>query len=226
MRKDVELVTQIYLPPGSAPEDDLTSLGWPAKPADLAARYQALLSNVDFDAYSSTRPLRLLDVGCGLGLLLDYLEANALLDRVAYTGVDLNDRVLAEVRRRWPDHRFDRRDVREQPYDPGAFDMAILCGIFTSRFECSYEMLRDLAQTTLMAVWPSVTGGLAFNSISKHVDWERDDLFHWPLDEIMAFCKRDLSRHVSFKLDYGLWEVSTLVRKAPAAQTDIVPSRW
>jgi hypothetical protein len=83
-----------------------------------------------------------------------------------------------------------------------------------------------MAQDTLKAVWPSVTIGLAFNAMSKHVDWERDDLFHWPLDDIMAFCKTDLSRHVRLRLDYGLWEVSTIVLKSPAARLGSVPVGW
>jgi hypothetical protein len=62
--------------------------------------------------------------------------------------------------------------------------------------------------------------------MSKHVDWERDDLFHWPLDDIMAFCKRDLSRHVAFRLDYGLWEGATFVRRAPLVAASKTPRRW
>jgi hypothetical protein len=62
--------------------------------------------------------------------------------------------------------------------------------------------------------------------MSKHVDWERDDLFHWPLDEIMAFCKANLSRHVSLRLDYGLWEASAFVRNAPIPRNSRMPGRW
>jgi hypothetical protein len=101
-----------------------------------------------------------------------------------------------------------------------------VCGIFTVKSGNTYDETVALAQDTLKAAWPSVEVGLAFNSMSKHVDWERDDLFHWPLDDIMAFCKRDLSRHVSFRLDYGLWEGSTLVRKQPVLRSSKVPPRW
>ena len=121
---------------------------------------------------------------------------------------------------------IDRRDVRDDPYRNDAFDFCIVCGLFTVKNGNSYEDTRALAQGALEAVWPSVKIGLAFNSMSKHVDWERDDLFHWPLDDIMAFCKRTLSRHVSFKLDYGLWEVATIVRKEPLPCLSKTPVRW
>jgi hypothetical protein len=86
--------------------------------------------------------------------------------------------------------------------------------------------MEAMAQETLSAVWPSVTNGLSFNTMSKHVDWERDDLFHWPLDNIMAFAKANLSRHVAFCLDYGLWEVAVSVGKAPVPLTSSRPAAW
>ena len=78
-----------------------------------------------------------------------------------------------------------------------------------------WHEVRLVRHETLAAVWPSVTEGLSFNTMSKHVDWERDDLFHWPLDDVMAFAKANLSRHVAFNLDYGLWEVAVHVHRSP-----------
>jgi SAM-dependent methyltransferase len=226
MRKDVERLSEIYPPLDAAIGSDLDALGWSTKPSDLAARYAILLSPIDFSNYSKDEPLRLLDVGCGFGLLLEYLTANSLLDRVDYTGVDLLDSMLKEARRRWPRHRFDQRDVRDERYDDHEFDYSIACGLFTVKHGNTYHETRAFAQDTLKAIWPSVKLGLAFNAMSKHVDWERDDLFHWPLDDIMAFCKRDLSRHVTFRLDYGLWEAATLVRKEPLPRLSKVPVNW
>jgi SAM-dependent methyltransferase len=223
MRADVERLSEIFS--DLTAKSDVHRLGWPNAP-DLASRYEALLSAVDFNAYSESRPLKLLDLGCGYGLLLDWLSENGLLGSVEYTGVDLVGSILEAARQRWPGHRFDWRDVRDQAYADGAFDYCIICGIFIAKYGNSYEDTVALAQGTLKAVWPSVTLGLAFNSMSKHVDWERHDLFHWPLDEIMAFCKRDLCRHASFRLDYGPWEVATLVRKQPFERTSKVPQRW
>ena len=226
IRRDVERLSQMFPRRDIMPAGDLETLWWPAKPIDLAARYSTLLSDIDFSGYSKESPLKLLDVGCGLGLLLDYLDENALLDRVAYTGVDLVEPILEEVQRRWPKQTFDRRDVRDQPYGEDAFDYSVICGIFTHKHGNTHEQTLALAHDTLTAVWRSVKLGLSFNAMSKHVDWERDDLFHWPLDDIMAFCKRDLSRHVTFRLDYGLWEASTLVRKEPAPRAGKTPARW
>lgn len=88
------------------------------------------------------------------------------------------------------------------------FDYVIICGCFTAKFQVGHAEFRDIAKDTLRAVWPSLRLGL---------DRVRDDLFHWRLDEMMmTFCKRDLSRHVPFRLDCGLWEIVIFVNKAAA----------
>lgn len=225
MRDDVARLPDLFPNPAARTTDNFEVQNWPNAP-DIATRYETLLSPIDFSLYSAEKPLKLLDIGCGLGLLLDFLAENGLIDVVDYTGVDLVDAVLREVRGRFPGHRFDQRDVRDEPYGPEEFDYCIICGIFTVKHGNTYDTTVALAEGTLRAIWPSVRLGVGFNSMSKHVDWERDDLFHWPLDDIMAFCKRDLSRHVSFKLDYGLWEASTFVRKAPRPRLSKLPKAW
>jgi hypothetical protein len=67
----------------------------------------------------------------------------------------------------------------------------------------------------LKRVFPSARVGMAFNVMSKHVDWERDDLFHVPYDLLAAFLKANLSRHFAFRADYGLYEYTTYVYREP-----------
>ena len=57
--------------------------------------------------------------------------------------------------------------------------------------------------------------GLAFNVMTWHVDWQRDDLFHLPCDTLLAFLKAEVSRHVVLRADYGLWEYTTYVYREP-----------
>jgi hypothetical protein len=56
---------------------------------------------------------------------------------------------------------------------------------------------------------------MALNLMSKHVDWERDDLFHLPIDELLQFSRRELSRHVVIRHDYGLYEYTAYVYREP-----------
>ena len=47
--------------------------------------------------------------------------------------------------------------------------------------------------------------------MSKQVDWERDDLFHLPLDLLADYLTRNLSRHFVIRNDYGLYEYTVYV---------------
>jgi len=43
------------------------------------------------------------------------------------------------------------------------------------------------------AAYRAARYGVAFNAMSRHVDWERDDFIPLGLDEVAAFLKRDLT---------------------------------
>ena len=101
MRADVAKLPDIFPLQNARSDRDVDVLGWP-NAQDISKRYETLLAAIDFDAYSKENPLKLLDFGCGLGLLLEYFAENGLLEKVDYSGVDLVDPILEEVRRRWP----------------------------------------------------------------------------------------------------------------------------
>jgi SAM-dependent methyltransferase len=225
MRNDVSKLSVHYAASLAAHGATPNGLLWP-NATDLATRFEVLLGGIAFEKYSPASRIKLLDLGCGPGLLLDYLADNKLLDRVDYHGIDVLGASLLEARSRWPTHSFELRDVRDSPFAVERFDYCIVCGVFTGRFDVTYSEMETMARETLKAVWPSVKIGLAFNAMSKHVDWERDDLFHWPLDDIVAFCKANLSRHVSLRLDYGLWEASAIVRRLPVVANCRAPDCW
>jgi SAM-dependent methyltransferase len=198
---------------------------WP-NATDLATRFEVLLGHWLPESGAGGRLTRLLDLACGPGFLLDFLEQNELRSQIEYTGVDVSASMIDVARARRPSDRFILRDVTEAPFEANEFDIAIMCGLFTVRFDNTYAEMETFAKETLSAIWPSVQRGLCFNVMANHVDWERDDLFHWPLDEIMKFCKSELSRYVSLRLDYGLWETAVFVSREPVPTQAIAPAAW
>lgn len=225
MRSDVEIVSDGYLQALSHSGPTLAAVGWP-NPSALGERFEILLSPLGLQSLPPGKKIKLLDMGCAFALLLDYLAENGLEDRIDYYGVDLFEQTLDVARARWPTHHFEVRDVRDRPFPPNAFDYCVLSGTLHERDGLTYRQMEQMAKETLRALWPSVTIGLGFTAISKHVEQERENLFHWPLDDIMAFCKADLSRHVALHIDSGLWETAALVFKEPRKRAGAVPAQW
>jgi SAM-dependent methyltransferase len=198
-------------------------LWWP-NPEDLATRYEVFLRPL-VPGPGEGR-LRLLDVGCGLGFLPDWLAANGLLDAVEYTGLDASAAILDRARARWPALRFVQGDPLSGGLPDTDFDAVLAIGLFTARFTNRVEEMRAYSEATLAALWPRASRCLAFNAMSKHVEWEREDLFHWPADEVLHFCRTRLARHVAMRADYGLWEYTFHVWRGPRRQGGAVPSAW
>ena len=61
---------------------------------------------------------------------------------------------------------------------------------------------------------------------SRHVDWERDELFHWGFDEVAEFLKRDVTRHMAFRADYGLYEFSAFAWRHPRRLPQGLGAEW
>jgi hypothetical protein len=65
-------------------------------------------------------------------------------------------------------------------------------------------------------VFAKARAGIAFNVMTAQADWERNDLFHLPLDRLSDFLTRELSRHFVIRNDYGLYEYTTYLYHEPA----------
>jgi hypothetical protein len=88
-------------------------------------------------------------------------------------------------------------------------------GVLTEKRGMTFDAMWEYSQRLLERVYPAARRGIAFNVMSKHVDWERDDLFHLPFDALAAFLRQKLSRHIRFRADYGLYEYTAYVYREP-----------
>jgi SAM-dependent methyltransferase len=186
--------------------DNHRGVDWPrAEDADL--RYTIMLGLIPLD---SPRPVRLLDFGCGAGHLLEYSRRRRLSD-IAYHGLDLSERFVSLCRQKFPGIPFFVGDILDDGFELPEFDYVVMNGVFTERRGLSREAMWEYVRAVLRRIWPSTRHGLAFNVMSKQVDWERDDLFHLPCDVLLNFLKAEVSRHCVIRHDYGLFEYTTYV---------------
>jgi SAM-dependent methyltransferase len=191
--------------------DNHLGVGWPNE-ADAQTRYGVM---VDLIRNTSSDTVRVLDFGCGLAHLYQYLLERGLHKRINYTGLDISENYLKLARAKYPEATFLALDVLQNPGALPSFDYIFMNGIFTQKCTISFDDMWAYMQQLLQIVFVKVKVGVAFNVMTKHVDWERDDLFHLPLDTLAAFLKNKLSRHVVFRHDYGLYEYTTYVYREP-----------
>jgi SAM-dependent methyltransferase len=190
--------------------DSQGAVGWFRGDAD--ARYRVMLELVR----PTTSPVSLLDFGCGLAGLYDYVQRQRL-PNIEYTGLDISGKLLTIARQRYPEVTFHQFDVLDAQAPPLALcDYVVMNGIFTYRGEHSNEEMFTYLRRLVSRVFESVRIGLAFNVITPYVDWLRDDLFHLPVDELLGFLSRQISRHVVIRHDYGLYEYTAYVYRDPS----------
>jgi SAM-dependent methyltransferase len=160
-------------------------------------------------------PVSVLDFGCGASHLYEYIQRRGRSD-IAYTGLDLSHKFLALSRQKFPDVTYYDVNVLETPERLPEFDYVVLNGIFNVKMDHSFDEMLEYFKAVVSALFRIARIGIAFNVMSKHVEWERSDLFHLPFDTLAPFLRENLSRHFVIRHDYGLFEYTTYVYKDPS----------
>jgi SAM-dependent methyltransferase len=187
------------------------AVGWSRECADT--HYRVMLDLLK----PSATPVTLLDFGCGLSHLYEYILRRQLTG-IQYSGLDLSERFLAGSRQKFPAIPYYQVNVLDPASPPlPAFDYVVANGIFTYMGCVSYEEKFAYLKAVVRRLFDMATIGIAFDVMSKQVEWERDDLFHLPLDSLATFLSRELSRHFVIRHDYGLYEYTAYVYKEPTA---------
>jgi SAM-dependent methyltransferase len=190
--------------------DSHRGVDWP-RADEAQRRYSVMLELIP---EGGPRPCRLLDFGCGAAHLLEHIRSNRI-SGLEYLGLDVSEQFVALCRSKFPGVPFLCADVLEDQIDLPPVDYVVMNGVFTEKRELSHDQMWRYAQVVLRRVWPFASRGLAFNVMSRHVEWERDDLFHMPCDALLAFLTATLSRHCVIRHDYGLFEYTAYVYREP-----------
>jgi SAM-dependent methyltransferase len=184
--------------------DSHRGVDWPNRP-DAEKRYDVMLDMIG----NAATPASLLDVGCGLAHLYDRIVEKRWDTHLSYEGLDISPAFIAACRRKHPRIRFHEVDILapDTVLLPACqYDYVVLNGVFTEKLAMSHAEMSGFFQRMLVTVFQFARKGVAFNVMNKHVDWERDDLFHLAFDEMAGFVIRNLTRNFVIRNDYGLFE--------------------
>jgi len=186
--------------------DDHRGVDWPNL-ADAETRYRVMLEVIK---PQDARPVSVLDFGCGAAHLADYiLQHNP--PGIEYIGLDISPAFIGLCRQKHPQLEFHCLDVLQDSEPLPAVDYVVMNGVFTEKRGLTFEAMFAYFRQLLKRVYPAARRGMAFNVMSKHVDWQREDLFHLPLDQLAAFLRAEISRNYLLRADYGLYEYTTYV---------------
>lgn len=187
--------------------DTYKGVDWP-RPKDVTKRYSVMLGILRNNSKKTT----VLDFGCGTARLYQYIKRKRLKN-ISYSGLDISEKYISYVRRKYPNVEFFCFDVLNSDVALPSYDYIILNGVFTEKLTLSYPEMLSYFKNMITKVFQFCNYGIAFNVMSKHVDWERKDLFHLPFDELASFLTEKVSRNFVIRNDYGLYEYTVYVYK-------------
>lgn len=191
--------------------DNFRGVDWP-KEGDVNTRYKVMLDLLKYDDSKPAKP-SLLDFGCGLAHFYDYIASQAA--DVTYSGLDISEKFIAQCQKKHPDKTFYCADILDSGATLPDFDYIVMNGVFTEKRELSYDDMLVYFTELLSAAFNKCKRGLAFNVMSKLVEWEREDLFHLPFDTLGKIVSEKLNRSFVIRHDYGLFEYSVYIYKTP-----------
>lgn len=195
--------------------DTHKGVDWPNQ-QDADKRYRVMCGL--FSEYENIKHnASLLDFGCGAAHLLEFIQRENITS-IEYSGLDISEKFVLLSRKKFPETTFYCLDVLEDADKLPQFDYIVANGAFTEKRNLTHNEMFSYFCSTLKILFSKAERGIAFNVMSKHVDWERDDLFHLAFDDLAHFLCKELSRNFVIRNDYGLYEYTVYVYKNPTIQ--------
>jgi SAM-dependent methyltransferase len=150
---------------------------------------------------------RILDVGCGFGHMLDYIETWGI--NAQYTGIDICPEFLEVAKQRHPGADFRLLNILEDPIDE-QWDWVFLVGALND--ELKNEHWWDYIREMIKRMYEMCIKGTAVDFLTTYVDFQKENAFHASPEKVFAFAKT-LTRRVSLRHDYMAYEFTVYLYK-------------
>ena len=166
------------------------TLAWKSKQAQLI-RFKQLIDGLEI------KGKHVLDVGCGFGDLVDYLEKVG--KAASYTGVDITPQFIDKSKKHHPEHSFYCCDYFKHPVDE-SFDIIICNGVLNG----NVEDVINVREKAIEVMFDHANEVVAFTMAGSHHQPENKDTNRvWYADsiEITVFCA-SLTKKLVLKQQY------------------------
>ena len=144
------------------------------------------------------KSLVLLDWGCGLGDLLEYLRFQGFTG--TYIGADINKEFIAEARKKYADDSNASFFVSDSPQDavPLKYDYCMLSGVFNIALTDTEAELKK----TVQVLYAGARRGVAFNALSTQAKEKNPEHFYADPFALSEWCAREVTPYVALRHDY------------------------
>jgi SAM-dependent methyltransferase len=139
-------------------------VGWRSR-QNQELRFRALAGIGDLQNQS------ILDLGCGLGCLYGYLKGKGW--QGDYSGFDILDFMVKNARARFPEARFETRDILRNPPDE-KWDYVFINGVFNHKIKDNWAWIEKM----VTQAFASSRKGMAFTILNRESGWLDNDLFY------------------------------------------------
>lgn len=194
--------------------DSAKGVDW-TKEEQVDIRYKTMLELISFreKTFEGINGTSVLDYGCGLSHLYEYmLKEN--INFVDYTGLEISEKFYNESKKKYPQNKYILGDILvDESVIQREYDYILMNGVFTEKRDLSYDEMFKYFEIMISKVYAYCKKGLAFNVMSKQVDWELDYLFHVPMDDMANFLTKKITRDFIIRNDYGLYEYTIYLYK-------------
>jgi SAM-dependent methyltransferase len=149
----------------------------------------------------------ILDLGCGLADFYAYLKECGMT--VRYTGYDITPEFVGLSKERFPEARFEVRDVQVDGI-PDRFDYIISSQTFNNRL--AHGDNRQLMQDVLRVCYEASNIGVAIDMLTSYVDYGEEHLFYYQPEEVFRWAKA-LTKRVVLRHEHPLYEFAVFMYK-------------
>ena len=201
-RSDLEDVKKFYNDRYRVQGDSIGSVGWTSMESQHL-RFDMLLRSID------VKDKTILDVGCGLGDLILFLEKRGF--EFSYIGIDISSGLIKASKKKYHKHanvQFFETDMLGFEVKKTNIDIALLSGTLT------YKMKDNLsyAKAVLTKMYQTANEVTVANFMSSYVDFINEKNHHYGPEEMFTFAK-GLTKKVNIFHDYPLYEFTIQIFK-------------
>lgn len=179
--------------------NDIKTVGWGSE-KDQYLRFDVLFRNIN------PTGKKILDVGCGLGHIINYLDEKTQ-GNYDYTGIDIAEKLITEAKKNHQskNRNFFISDIFSLEQN---FDIIIMSGALSYKT----DGIINYAYKSLKRMFELSNEHVCVNFLSKYVDFELDKNQHYFPEDIFKETKK-YCKKINLINDYPLYEFTIQLKK-------------